>query len=412
MILPNLSEKNKKILLVIAFLISVIGIGLLLYFIFLAPKQPTGTNVANVAPIGGGGLPTAGTGRSNVVTTKPTGIEALPEADEVARGGLTQVTVLTATAVSEVTTSANGLGANYYDNSDGRFYAMAADGTPTRLSNKQFPDVESAAWNKDNEKAVIEFPDGSNIIYDFVSEVQVTLPQHWEDFQFSPTTNEIISKSIGLDPDNRGLIVSNDDGSRTQVVQALGNNADKVQISPSPTDQIIAFSDTASSQTSLSSKMIIPIGKNHENFDGLTVEGTGFESIWSPRGNTLLYSVAGEYSNYKPLLWTVSGSLSTFGNDRRTLGLNTWVNKCTFADDTTIYCAVPQQMEDNWGLQPVLAARVPDDLYLINLTSGKSSLIARPVENVSMINLSLSEDNSSMFFTDSITGRLELIKLQ
>ncbi|MFH1089745.1 MAG: hypothetical protein V1716_04965 [Candidatus Uhrbacteria bacterium] len=347
-----------------------------------------------------------------MVITKPTGTEALPEADEVARGGLTQVTVLTATAVSEVTTSADGLGANYYDNSDGRFYSMATDGTPTRLSNKQFPDVESVAWNQDNEKAVIEFPDGSNIIYDFVSEVQVTLPKHWEDFSFSPTTDEIISKSIGLDPDNRGLIVSNDDGSQTQVVQALGDNADKVQINPSPTDQIIAFSDTASSQTSLSSKMIIPIGKNHENFDGLTVEGMGFESTWSPRGSTLLYSVAGEYSNYRPLLWAVSGNLSTFGDERRTLGLNTWVNKCTFADDTTAYCAVPQQMEDNWGLQPVLAARVPDDLYLINLASGKSSLIARPAENVSMSNLSLSDDNTSLFFTDSLTGRLELIKLQ
>ncbi|MFA6132272.1 MAG: hypothetical protein WC702_04420 [Patescibacteria group bacterium] len=406
-----LSERTKKILIVAGFVASVIGIGTALYFMFLAPSTTTTpTTETNETPSNIGGLPTTGLGQPTVGTTE--GETILPEASEVAHGGLTETTMLTAAAVTDVALSSDGKSMNYYDQSDNRFYTIASNGTVTKLSNKQFPDVEDTAWNNDGSKAVIEFPDGSNIVYNFTDETQVTLPQHWEDFEFSPNQDQIIAKSITVDSDSSMLVVSNEDGSQTQAVQALGNNADKVQINPSPTDQIIAFSDTAGDQGGFGQKMIYPIGKNQENFKGLTVEGLGFESLWSPRGDILLYSTYSSYSDYKPLLWVVDGSVNSIGDNRRSAGLNTWVDKCVFAGNDVIYCGIPQSLETNAGMQRTLYKKNPDDLYKIDLSTGRSSLIARPAEDAAMENLQVTDDGSLLYFTNAIDGRLGYIKLK
>lgn len=409
-----LSERNKKILLVALFVGSVVAIGALLYFLFFAPFGPSGGLVGNggIGVSNNGALPSANVGISGVVVTGGEEIGELPEASEVAGGGITKTTILTTAAVAGVTLSSDGKGINYYDGKDGRFYTINADGTVTRLSNKQFPDAETVDWNFGGEKAVIEFPDGSNVVYDFTSEVQVTLPKHWEDFEFSPANDNIIAKSIGLDPSNRVLVVSNDDGSQVKAVQALGEHADKVQVNPSPNDDVIAFSDTGDAQSSFTRKIIIPIGQNEENFKGIVVEGLGFEGLWSPRGDTLLYSAYGDFSDYKPLLWLVSGSSNSIGDSRRSLGLYTWADKCTFADNNVVYCAVPQNLDANAGFQPSMSRSEPDDLYKFDITAGRSSLVARPEQNTAMENLQVASDGSVLYYTNAINDRLEYIKLK
>jgi hypothetical protein len=405
-----LSERTKKIFLISGFVASVIGIGAALYFMFWKPLvEPTIIEEEAVGETGAGALPEAGLGQGAV--TEPEVPGALPKASEVARGGLTKTTMLTNSAVAEVALSSDGQGMNYYDQNDGRFYAINQDGEVVRLSNKQFPDVENTAWNSDGDKAVIEFPDGSNIVYDFTNETQVTLPKHWDDFEFSPGRDQIIAKSLTDDPNSRMLLVSNADGSQAKAVQALGENADKVQVSPSPTNQIIAFSDTAGDQGDFGKKMILPIGQNQENFKGLTVDGLGFDSIWSPRGDSILYSVYSQSSDFKPLLWIVDGTINSLGDDRRALGLYTWVDKCVYAENDLIYCAVPQDLDPNAGLQRTLFEHEPDDLYKIDLATGRSSMIARPEESVAMEDLQTSSDGSLIYFTDAVTGRLGFIKL-
>lgn len=406
-----LSERTKKIFLLTGFIASILGIGIMLYFMFLAPTTKP-TNVAgNIeTPIENGGLPTAGLGQPSIGTTD--GTTTLPEASEVARGGLTKATMLTTAAVADVALSNSGQGMNYYDQSDDRFYTIDSNGEVVKLSNKQFPDVENAAWNQDSTKAIIEFPDGSNVVYDFTNETQVTLPQHWEDFKFSPSKDEIIAKSLPNDPNSRVLVVSNSDGSQAKAVESLGDNADRVQVNPSPTDQIIAFSDTAGDQNGFGRKMIYSIGKNQENFKGITVEGLGFEALWSPRGNFLLYSVYSSYSDYKPLLWVIDGTINSLGNDRRSIDLNTWIDKCVFSENDVIYCAVPQSLKANAGMQRDLYDVGPDDVYKIDLSTGRSSLIARPSENLNMTDLKATEDNSILYFTNVSDGRLGFIKLK
>jgi hypothetical protein len=407
-----MDERTKKILVVGLFVLSVIGIGTALYFTFFRPERaPEGVTPSE--EVAGGAFPESGIGAPPTTTPGGAEPEAFPSADLVARGGTTQTTTLTSGAIENTTIAGGGRLLNYYDPGDGRFYTIDANGTAVELSSQVFPNVESVDWNADGSKAVLEFPDGANVVYDFSSKQQVTLPAHWEDFAFSPVNDEILAKSITIDPGNRWLVTANADGSNVKAIQALGENADKVVMSWSPNDQIVGFANTGDPQPGgIDRKMVIPIGKNQENYKGLVVEGYGFLPNWSTDGKQLLYSVSGDVSELKPLLWVVDGTPGTLGNNRRSLGLNTWADKCTFASATTLYCAVPANLPANSGLARTLFRDTPDYLYKVDIESGRSTLIAIPEEARTLENLSVTGDESALYYTNADTGRLEMIRLK
>lgn len=408
-----MTERTKKLLLVGGFIVSVFVIAFVLYAMFFRPAPPEPT-VEEEPGVSTGQLPSSIEAelRAREEAEAQPGAGRLEEADEVARGGLTQTTELTTGAIYNTALSGDGQTLNYYNASDGRFYTIDEDGNVVALSDAQFPDAQSVDWNKDSNKALIEFPDGSNIVYNFDTEKQVTLPSHWEDFDFSPVTDELIAKSIALDPKNRWLVITSDDGSHTTSIQALGENEDKVDMNWSPNDQVVAFADTSNAiQGGLDRNVIYPVGKNKENFKGLVVEGLGFESLWSSSGRQLLYSVAGEYSQNKPLLWIVDATSSTMGDNRRSLGLNTWVDKCTWSSSTVVYCAVPLELPPNAGLARSIYDNEPDALYKLDLSAGTSTLVAIPAEETSMNSLQVSGDESLLYFTNT-SGQLELMRLK
>lgn len=405
-----LTLRTKRVALIALFIASVIAIAAAIYFLFFKPlfgdETPAGEEEVTTPS---GNLPSAQTGAPSVYVPPTEG--RLEQADEIADGGVTKVTELTSGSILSPTSC--GAKACFYNPKDDRFYTIDADGNIVTLSSKTFPEASAVVWNDTADKAIIEFPDNSNVIYDFVSQTQVTLPSHWEDFDFSPTTDEIAAKSIALDPDNRWLVMSKTDGTQMETIRALGDNEDKVDLNISPNAQIIGFADADTTlATGLDRQTIIPLGRNSENFEGLTVEGMNFDSLWSPSGRQLLYSVSGSYSDYRPLLWSVSATSSSMGEDRQSLGINTWVNKCVFASEDVVYCGVPNSLPPNAGLQPSLYDDEPDNLYRLDLSSGQSSLVAIPSEEVTMEHLSLSSDGSLLYFTDALTGRLQMIRLQ
>jgi hypothetical protein len=112
------------------------------------------------------------------------------------------------------------------------------------------------------------------------------------------------------------------------------------------------------------------------------------------------------------MLWIVNGSANSLGDDRRSLSLYTWAEKCVFASSTVVYCAVPQEMENNAGMLKSTYAVSPDDLYKIDLTNNRSSLVARPEIGTPMTNLQVSGDGKYLFYTNNLNGRLEMIKLK
>lgn len=407
-----MSERTKRILLIIGFIVSVIVIAYAIYAAFFRAEPTPAEEPTPTAEEAAGGLVPAQPGAPLTAEEQAKQEAGLTQAEEVAKGGITQTTELTTAPVYNTVLANDGKTINFYNNSDSKFYQIDAQGNVQVISDKEFPSLDKATWDKDAQKAVLEFPDGSNIVYDFANETQVTLPNHWEDFDFSPASDELIAKSIGIDPDNRWLVLSNANGSNVTSIQELGDNESKVQMNWSPNNQVIAFSDTAEGTGSFDRKVIIPLGKNDENFKGLEVEGLGFNSKWSPDGKRLLYSVSGSYSNYRPLLWVVDGTSATMGENRKSLSLNTWVEKCTWGSASTVYCAVPQGLPPNAGLQPEAFGSFEDALYRIDIDSGRSTLMAIPDGGKAMSNLFVTSDESLLYFTNSLTENLESIKLK
>ena len=114
----------------------------------------------------------------------------------------------------------------------------------------------------------------------------------------------------------------------------------------------------------------------------------------------------------KPLLWIVDAQGDTINQNRQSLGINTWADKCTFASNTEIYCAVPTNLEKGAGLVPALANKTVDELYKIDLATGAKKLIATPTGGYNVSSIIVDDAQSQLTFSDKNTGLLYKIKLK
>jgi Tol biopolymer transport system component len=405
----------KKIFLIIAFVIVIIFIGYLIYKVFFA--TPTAeiiqsTDQINQTQAPTGQLPEAQPGTNVIIDdfaqqgTLDVGSDIVAQTEttttQADRVGLSK----TASSVSP-TVSTDGSGVQFYNKIDNQFYKLESNGQVTALTDKKFYNVDTITWSPDKNKAIMEYPDKTKIIYDFSTDQQINLPSHWEDFSFSPDGNQIVFKSMGLDTDNRWLAVMNSDGTQAKQVEAIGVNAEQVIPSWSPNNQIVAM---MSEGADFNTKNIYFIGLNGENFRMTTTEGRGFEPLWSPQGDKLLYSVYSDTDNYKPRLWTVAAQGDNIGADRMPIDLETWANKCTFVSNDQLYCAVPQTLDEGAGMFPFLSDNTTDDLYKVDLKYGTKTLVSNKID-FPMNNLMVTNNESEIFFTDSY-GQLHKISLQ
>jgi hypothetical protein len=411
--------KYKKIFLVVLFLSITLLLGFLIYTLFFKsfitpePRETdTGTTTSR------GEFPDSGQGDGgNIIkdpdrdTELPTNIDTTPvirKIDKTARGGITKTTAITSLPSSSVTLDNSGKNLQYYNKQDGKFYKIDSQGNAITLSEKVFHNVENVTWSPAKNKAILEYPDGANIIYDFDSKKQISLPKHWEDFDFSVTGSNIVAKSIGLDPHNRWLITSNSNGANSQKIEMIGINADSVQSTWSPNNQIIA---THIEGVDFDRQKVYFVGKNNENFKSLTVEGRDFRSIWSNKGDKLLYSVYSSDDDMKPSLWVVNSSGDKIGSGRKKLNIETWADKCTYASSDDIYCAVPEYLEKGAGLLPKLAENTVDKIYKINTETGVKRIIAIPDIDYNISKIVVSDDEKHLYFTDSKTETIHKINL-
>lgn len=409
-----MSERTKKILFIVGFIILVILLGYLLYYLLLRPSITPAppTNVNGGFP---GGLPGA-----NVNVNRPGGENVnggltpsanLPtnEVSPVARGGVTQAKTLVSTPTIGATLSGDGKNLFYYNKADGKFYKVDSSGAITLLTDKVFHNVDKVYWSPQKDKAVLEYPDGSNISYNFAASKQVTLPKQWQDFSFSPTNDRLTFENMTIDEESRYLAVASDDGSNYRRLETLGDFGKDVTVDWSPNQQVIA---TYVKPLDFDRQYLYFVGLNKEDYNATIIEGRDYRSQWSPDGERLLYSVYSVNTNLNPTLWVVDAKGENIGRDRTPLQVQTWADKCTFADALNIYCAVPSYLEKGSGLVPDYAANVPDDFYKINIASGAKTLLAIPNIGYNAVQLSLSADGQYLYFVDKNTGQINQLKLK
>ena len=416
-----MSPTLRRILAIVAFALVAVGFFYVIYVVFFrTPATPATNNSVGVT----NGLPQPGNGNGNFVG--PVGnVNFLPningqdtgqQPSEIARGGPT-VTNTVAASASDITVNTNANALQYYDRATGQFFQISPDGlTKTLLSDVVYKNVQAIDWAPNGEMAILSFPDGSKILYNFKEKKQTTLPRELNDFSFSPQSDQIVSKF--LNPQNKQdqwLVVSKPDGSKSNTAEHLGENADKVTTSWSPNDQIVAmYQKSVAAETS----EIVFLGPNGENFRSATIEGRGYIPKWSPDGRRVLYSSYSSNTSNSPHLYLMNGSPDGLGGGMIDLGLDTTADKCVFSQNGfSLYCGVPFYLNPGSGPQPQLSTGIPDNIYRVDLVSGQSSIIARPVDSnrtqrFSAVNLQLSPKEDVLFFTDATTGSLQRIQLR
>lgn len=408
-------REYKKIFIAGGFVLIVFTLGYLLYALFfkvvpapLVIEKPSATGTPGALPVakpGAGQTESAGQPLAGL----PKEEKRPNQASATALGGLTQTAELSQNPTLAATLSAGGADLQYYNKQDGKFYRLTKDGEASLLAETIFHEVEKITWSPDKNKAILEYPDQAKIIYDFKNKKQISLPKHWQDFNFSPDGSKIVLKSLANDPSNRWLAITDAEGAAAQRLAALGDKNDTVYPAWSPNNQTVAMYTEG---IDYDRQRVFFVGLNNENFKTLTIDGRGFEPKWAPQGDRLLYSVYSSSNDLKPELWIANAQGENIGAGRIKLDVQTWANKCVFSTAVEIYCAVPESLEAGAGLFPDLAKKTRDNLYKIDTRTGLKKLIAVPASDFTMSDLIVPADGSALYFTDTNTGKINKIKLK
>ena len=424
---------NKKALII--FLIVLVILAGLIWFVFFRQKpvvvQPTPEKpiteqparlpvtrsqweVMTIEERGRQGLPLSEWPAEGVVTETPVAPEKItPEIDEVASGGRTWINTISDDVVQNATLAGDGQSNIYYDKTGGHFYKIDNLGNKELLTDQIFYNVDNINWAPTKDRAILEYPDGFKVMYDFDQKKQYTLPKNWENFSWDSSGSHFAFESTSQYSENNWLATSRADGSEAKPIEHIGENADKVTVSWSPNNQVVAFSATGDPRGAWEQEILL-IGQNGENFKSLVIDGRGFESKWSPIGDKIVYSVYSADSNYQPKLYLVNAQGEEIGSDKIDLKLATWADKCAFNNNgSALYCAVPKNLPEGSGLITDLAANTRDDFYKIDAVTGQVSFLAEgAMGGYNVGDIYLSSDESTLYFVDKDTSHLRSIKLK
>ncbi|MDD5121620.1 MAG: hypothetical protein PHV78_03135 [Patescibacteria group bacterium] len=425
---------NKRILLIVLFFVAVIAIALVLYFFIFrtnisAPPINEAQNLINEQT---GKLPVSREQWEGMTINERASAnlplyewqEAAPaqsseaqpvvlQVSEIANGGKTIINPVSNDSAQSATLSFDGQNSLFYNSTDGKFYQVDKNGIKTSLSNQVFHNVSNVNWAPNKDRAIIEYPDGFKIMYDFKNQKQYTLPNNWEDFSWDSRGNQIVFKATSQYSQNNWLAVANSDGTGARAIENMGDNGDKVTVSWSPNNQVVAFSATGQAQSAWQQEVLL-IGQNGENFKSLIIDGRGFETQWNPRGDSIAYSVYSADSGYKPTLYLVKAQGDEIGNDKINTGLNTWSHKCAYnSSGSYLFCAVPKSLPEGSGMMSELATNLQDNFYKINAITGEKTFLAEgAMGGYDVSQLFISGDDGTLYFIDKNSGILRYIKLR
>lgn len=415
-----MNERAKHLLQIACFILAVVIVAWGLWAVFFRAPGASIVPGTGEEPGTQGQLPGIGTGPSGQVvdtlgpsTLIPEPAPVRAEPDTVASGGRTTVTQVTSERASFSKIAAAG-GFRYYNENDGRFYRLSVSGgEPVLLSNDSFPFVSNVTWSGSGERAVLEFPDGSNIAYDFATGDRATLPRAAAEFSFSSDERSLAYEYLPQSVDDRWIVTSNVNGQGQEFIQPIGRESINIRVDWSPNSQVVA---TYREPTTSAGEEVFFIGLNGENFLSLQTNGLGFQSAWSPTGRQVLYSVYSEGTNYNPVLHIAEAQGDDIGRNNRALRIQTWPEKCVFASEETLYCAVPQSLSQGSGIFPELAAHVPDVIYRVDLVNNAVSPLAFPESEGSgsftVDQLMVAPDGSELYFTDTVNGFIHRLRLR
>jgi hypothetical protein len=412
----------KRLFIIIAGIVVLIGLLIGVYYLFLAPKGAS-LSVGNPFANTGGGaatpstdLPTDGIISNAGSTLAPRFIKItdgpvshgsialdvkLPNTD--ASVGAVSLSASSSSSTPVVAATIPDVEVRFIDRASGNVYAFVAHArTLTRISNKTLPGIQTASWTPDGTRAYAQFLASSGgeenvntyalnanggegyLLENNLSEAQVV---------GSSTLFTLFSGSTG----SVGTL-SRADGSNSHTL--FSSLLSAIVVHPStgdlfatnkPSSQIDGFAFQINRTTGAFSRVL-------GAFRGLSV-------LPNLTGKSLLYSYV-EGGVYHLSVLNVAAHTGT------ALPVATLTEKCVWtADGLSVYCAVPTNLAgnlpDDWYQG---ATTFTDRIWKIDMTQRIATLVLDPYQigkiNVDAVNLTLDPSEDILVFTDKHSGAL------
>lgn len=416
-------SKIKKVALIIFFIVIIFVVVYFIYLTFFKQSQRTDVTPTPVDKVDVK-LPGVNEGDVDILDGDQVDKNLVPQVgevsidekvDEIANGGLTKSDVLVDKKVDLVNFNGSKNEIIYYDKQKQGFFNISENGEIQRLSDNKFISVQKASWSANGDKAMLTYPDGNNILYDFEKDRQIaTLPDNMKDFAFSSVGENISAKWTDDRQEFNYITTSEANGANIKFIEPMGDQADDVQNVWTPDNEIVATYRKYYGGDRQEVFFINPTGKNLKS---LVVDGRGFQPEWNPKGDKVVYSVFSGKSDFTPVLWVANGQSSKLGYGKRYLDVNTWIEKCDFSKDKDeiMYCAVPDYLPEGSGWYPELAEGIPYSIYKINIYNGRKEVIAKPIidrRRVSIDKIYVDKGDNKIYYTDESNGYLYDFKLK
>ena len=345
--------------------------------------------------------------------SSPTTVTEEKSSPEKKPSSLEKMTILTTESAIAPTLNEDGSTIKYYSQKDQGFYEISFDGKiRTLLLKKALPGLVNIIWSPDKKQAIFKIkPTPATwyfVLFNFSTQKETTLGDNIDDI-FWQNNNKIIYQYFDAATKLRTLNLSDPTGSNWKKIADL--NFTPVFSSSIPQSGLISFwnNPDAYTESFLKSASLVS-GESKSIFQGKF----GADFLWNSSGNLILTSHSTERAGKKIQLAVMNNN----GGEYKNLEIPTLTVKCAWSkDNKTIYYALPASIPENSILPNDYFSNkfnTTDTFWKVNVLTGEKSRLIdldKISAKIDSIDSFLNSDESLLFFTNRIDGKLYQISL-
>ena len=413
-------EKNKKILLVVVAIITLL-ISTIIFIVINPTNSPAITETREkILPFG---KPTPAD--DTIVTNPDNGNSTYDDTGSQNAQKLTRITHEPVAGARLVTDENGKTTVKYVEQKTGDIYEYSLeDETSERILQQTLLGIHSALWSKNGNSTILRFlkteETGDDTIKTYLlslenndgmssttSSVGKFLPDNLQEVVMSPANSE---KIIYLQENNGGSFIMSENIVKDEERQQLFASSLNEWLVEWPKEDLILITTKPSYNIDGYSYFVDP-----ENGEMKKVLGEikGLTTLISPDATKILYAKS-EKKLFDLVVYNVETKTET------SLGLNTLPEKCVWGGENSnlLYCAVSNfsdntNLPDDWYKGKISFS---DELWLINTETGKSGILTPTKgfsgEGIDIIEISLSPNNDHLLFKNKKDGSLWMLKLE
>jgi hypothetical protein len=402
----------RRILIIVASAIVVIGIAVAVYFFFFAPKAGKLTVTDNPFSDTGSASATASTdlregqGAGTVVGPNFVKITDGPVAEGMAAVDVNIATPGAGTTSSSTPTTPD-VDVRFIDRASGNIYSYVVHArTLTRRSNKTLPGIQEASWTPSGSMAFVRFLTTNATDGEHIGTYALPLDGNNGYFLEQDLAEARVSSTTGL-----FTLLTSTTGSVGTIAKIDGSSPRTLFTSLISSLVVYPAGNTYFAHTKASSATYgYGFQINGNSFSRILGPLPGLTLLPSPSGKSLLYSYIDNGTQRLAVINTVNHTATA-------LPLATLTEKCTWADEGTVYCGVPTNvgtgtLPDDWYQG---AVSFTDRIWRIDMNARVATLVVDPKEvakvSIDAIDLTVDAKKDVLTFMDKKTGSLWLYDL-